>query len=165
MIQFVIKTWNNNTLPLRGHGQISLSQIDEIWQSQTRSSQNQLAYQVWWKSIEIYSSYFPETQIQMCRRQIKFTHLLSWTRSPQYQCTYQVSWKSIDIYWGYLWETKIRMCWRQITPSKIDEICLLAIPNQLFIISMHIPSLVKIHLYLFELLSWNKYKEVQTDIW
>ena len=33
---------------------------------------------------------------------------------------------------------------RQITLSKIDEICPLAIPNQISLISIHIPSLVKI---------------------
>ena len=48
----------------------------------------------------------------------------------------------------------------QITPSKIDEICPLAIPNQIFTISMHIPSLVKIHWCLLKLSSRN---EKRTD--
>ena len=39
----------------------------------------------------------------------------------------------------------------QITPSKIDEICPLAIPNQISTISMHILSLVKIPCYLLKL--------------
>ena len=44
----------------------------------------------------------------------------------------------------------------QITPSKIDEICPLAIPSQISTISMHIPSLVKIHWCLLKLSSWNE---------
>ena len=44
----------------------------------------------------------------------------------------------------------------QITPSKIDEICPLAIPNQISIISKHIPSLVNIHWCLLKLSSGNK---------
>ena len=35
-------------------------------------------------------------------------------------------------------------CNRQITLSNIDEICPLAIPNQIFLISMHVFGLVKI---------------------
>ena len=42
-------------------------------------------------------------------------------------------------------ETKIWVCLGQMTPSKIEEICPLAIQNQISTISMHIPSLVKIH--------------------
>ena len=47
---------------------------------------------------------------------------------------------------------------RQTTQSKIEEICPLAIPNQISTISMHIhvPSLVKIHWHLPKLLSGNK---------
>ena len=59
-----------------------------------------------------------------------------------------VWWKSINIYSSYCSETKIRACLGQITSSKIDEICPLAIPNQISTISMHIPSLAKIHWYL-----------------
>ena len=40
-------------------------------------------------------------------------------------------------------ETKIWACLGQITPSKLDENCPLAIPNQISTISMHIPSFVK----------------------
>ena len=47
-------------------------------------------------------------------------------------------------------------CGGQITLSKIDEICTLAIQNQIFSISMHIPSLVKIHWYLLKLSSRNE---------
>ena len=81
-------------------------------------------------------------------------------KQTQYQCTYQVWWKSIDIYWSYHPEMKIQTCCRQITLSKIDKICQLAIPNQIFIISMHIPSLVKIHRYLLKLSSGNGNIEV-----
>ena len=44
----------------------------------------------------------------------------------------------------------------QITASKFDEICPLAIPNEISTISMHIPNLVKIHWCLLKLLSGNK---------
>ena len=46
------------------------------------------------------------------------------------------------IFTGYCPETKILTCRGQINLSKIDEICPLAIPNQISTISMHIPSLV-----------------------
>ena len=42
-----------------------------------------------------------------------------------------------------------------ITPSKFDEICPLAIPNQISTISMYIPSLVNIYLCLLKLSSGN----------
>ena len=47
-------------------------------------------------------------------------------------------------------------CLGQITPSKFDKICPLAIPNQISTISMHIPSLVKIHWCLLKLSSGNE---------
>ena len=53
-------------------------------------------------------------------------------------------------------ETKIWACLGQITPSKFDEICPLAIPNQISIITMHIPCLVKIHWGLLKLSSGNE---------
>ena len=46
-------------------------------------------------------------------------------------------------------------CRGKITMSNIDEICPLAIPNQISTISMHIPSLVKIHWCLLKLSSGN----------
>ena len=45
---------------------------------------------------------------------------------------------------------------RQIAMSKIDEICPLAIPNQISLISMHVPSLVQIPSYLLKLSSGNE---------
>ena len=47
----------------------------------------------------------------------------------------------IDIYSSYHPETKIQTCGGKITLSKIDNICPLAIPDQISTISMHIPSL------------------------
>ena len=47
----------------------------------------------------------------------------------------------------------------QITPSKIDEICPLAIPNQISTISMRIPSLVKIHSCLLIIRKTKKRKD------
>ena len=69
---------------------------------------------------------------------------------------YSVWWKSLVIYSSYSPETKIRACLGQITPSKFDEICPLAIPNQISTMSMHIPSLVKIHWCLVKLSSGNE---------
>ena len=96
-------SWNETMVVSR---QITLSKIDEIcpWQSRTRSPQPQCTYQVWWKSIDIYSSYRPEMKILTCRGQITVKNWWnlpiskSQTRSPQYQCTYQVWWKSIEIH-------------------------------------------------------------------
>ena len=51
--------------------------------------------------------------------------------------------------WAYLWQI-------HVPPSKFDEICPLAIPIQISTISMHIPSLVKIHCYLLKLSSGNE---------
>ena len=47
------------------------------------------------------------------------------------------------------------MLWA-VTLSNINEICPLAIPNQISTISMHIPSLVKIHWCLLKLSSGNE---------
>ena len=53
-------------------------------------------------------------------------------------------------------ETKKWACLGQITSSKFEEICRLAIPIQIFTITMHIPSLVKIHRRLLKLSSGNE---------
>ena len=52
------------------------------------------------------------------------------------------------------------MCRRQMTLSKIDEICPLAIPNQISTISMHEQSLLKIHWYVLKLSSGNEKSDV-----
>ena len=102
------------------------------------------------------------TQPLSCHRQItlsnltKFAHKQSQTRFPSYQCMYQVWLKSLDIYSSYCPEKKIWACLGQTTESKFDKICTLAIPNQISTISMHIPSLVKIHWCLLKLSSRNE---------
>ena len=50
----------------------------------------------------------------------------------------------------------MELCLRQITPHKIDEICPLAIPNMISLLSIHIASLVKIPCYLLKLSSGNE---------
>ena len=45
---------------------------------------------------------------------------------------------------------------RAETPSKFDDICPLAIPNQISLMSMHIASLMKIPCYLLKLSSGNE---------
>ena len=52
----------------------------------------------------------------------------------------------------------------QITLSKIDEICLLIIANQISTISMHTPSLVKIHRHFLKLSSGNENTDARTDV-
>ena len=47
-------------------------------------------------------------------------------------------------------------CQGQLTLANIDEICQLEIPNQISLISMHVPSLVKIPWHLLKLLSGNE---------
>ena len=47
------------------------------------------------------------------------------------------------------------LCGGQITLSNIQEICPLAIQNQISFISMHVPSLVKIPWLLLKLSSGN----------
>ena len=60
------------------------------------------------------------------------------------------------IFTSYCPEMKILMCRRQIILSKVDKICQSAIQNQISTISMHIPSLKKIHSYLINLSSRNE---------
>ena len=75
---------------------------------------------------------------------------------------YQVWLKFLDIYSSHRPETKILACPEQITPSKFDEICSLAIPNQIFTVSMHIPRLVEIHWCLPKLLTANEIRRTGT---
>ena len=67
------KMWSNNTPPLSCCGQKLKKFADE--QSQSRSPQYQCTHQIWWKSTEIYSSYCPESKIQMCCRQITLSKI------------------------------------------------------------------------------------------
>ena len=55
---------------------------------------------------------------------------------------------------------KIQICGGQKTLSKIDKIGLPAIPNKISMISMHIPSLGKIHWHLHKLSSGNEKKRL-----
>ena len=52
-------------------------------------------------------------------------------------------------------------CCGQITLLKVDVFCPFEIPNQISTISMHMPSLVKIHCYLLRLSSVNE----NTNVW
>ena len=52
----------------------------------------------------------------------------------------------------------------QVTLSKLDNICSLTIQSQIFTISMHIPSNVKIHWYLLKLLSANQNMGSRMDV-
>ena len=123
---------------------------------------NQMStYQVWWKSVVIYSSCCPETKIPYV---VADNSVKNWQnlpiRSPQYQCSYQVWPKSIDIYSSYHLETKIWSCCGQVSLSKIDEICPLAITNQISAISMHFLTLVKIYWHLLKLSFGNEKSDV-----
>ena len=64
----------------------------------------------------------------------------------------------INFFWPYLLSSgnKNMDGGRQVTVSYIDEICPLAIPDQIYTISMHIPSLVKIYWYLLMSSSTNE---------
>ena len=82
-------------------------------------------------------------------------------------CTISMQIRSVvkihRIYSRYHLETKItklQTCLRLITPSKIDEICPLSVPNQISVMSMHIPNVVKIHRHLLKLSFGN---EIRTD--
>ena len=105
-------SWNWNTDVL----QEITSKLDEICPlaiPKQISTISTYTYQIWWKSVDIYSSYSPEMKIPTCHRQItisklmKFDRQQSKTRALQYQCTHQVWWKSTNIYSNYRLETKI----------------------------------------------------------
>ena len=130
-----IKIWNDNTPLLSCHGEITLSKIDQMYPA----IPNQISikinahkyYQVWWKSIEIYSSYHPQMKIWLSHGQI--------TLSNSHKiCTFETK------IWTYCWEVK---SWWNLPITN---------PKQISTISMHMPILVKIHWYLLKLLSRNK---------
>ena len=131
-------------------------------QSQTRFPIYQCTYLVWWKSTESYSSYCPETKIQMCCGQITQSTIdkICPLAIPKQISTISMHISSlvkiIDTYKSYRTKMKIQMCHGQTTLPKIDKICPSAIANQIFTISMHIPSLVKNHWHLLKLSSGNK---------
>ena len=132
---------------------------------QNRSPQYECTYQVWWKSIDIYTSYHLVGR-PLCQKLIKFAYLQYQTtillladkfahywchiRTPQYQCTYQVWLKAIDIYSSYcpLQIQKYRHVAGRWLCQKLIKLARLAFPNQTSTIAMHIPSLEKIHWHL-----------------
>ena len=69
--------WNDNTPPLTCGGQISLSKINEICSSAipNQTSTISMHKQVWWQSIDIYSSYHAETKIWMCGEQVTLLNI------------------------------------------------------------------------------------------
>ena len=74
---------------------------------------------------------------------------------------YITSLVKIPCYLLKLWpgNENMGMSWED-NSIKFDEICPLAIPNQISTISMHIPSLVKIPCYLLKLPSGNENMDV-----
>ena len=123
-------------------------------------------YQAWLKSLDIYSSYLPETKnmgVSRADNSVKIWRNLPISNSnPDFHNinAHTKFGENPLPFTRYHPETKIRACLGQITLSKFDEICSLAIPSQIYTISMHIPSLVKIHWCLLKLSSW---KEKRTD--
>ena len=68
---------------------------------------------------------------------------------------YQVWWKSVDILLKLLSRNENMDMSRADTLSKNEEICPSAIPNQIFIKSIHTPSFVKIQWYLLNMKNEN----------
>ena len=151
--------WNDNTTPLSSPGQITLSKIDEYcqWAIPNQISTISMHISDWVKNLEIYSSYCPETKIRMCCRQTtrskvdEICPLTIQSRSSQYQCKHQVWWKSIDIYYIYHPDIKKKdLSWAE-TSVKNWRNFPISNPKVISAISMHIPSLVKIHRYLLKI--------------
>ena len=99
-------------------------------------------YQVWLKSLDIYSCYRPETNIWVCLGQItvKIWHNLPISNLKPDLHNINAHTKFGEnplMFTGYHLETKIWACLRQITPSKFNKNCPLAIPNQISTISAH----------------------------
>ena len=131
------------------------------------------AYSKFGENPLLFTSYSPETKIWACLGQITPSKI---HEICPLAIANQISTISMHIpslvkilscvlkLWSYSPETKIWQLLGQITLSKIDEICPLAIANQISKISMHIPSLVKIHWCLLKLSSGNeKRTDGQTD--
>ena len=129
-----------------------------IWTNMLPHSQAKMkSNKAWNNNTQPLSCYW---QITLSKNWEKFANGQSQSGAPQFQCTYQIWWKSIEISSSYRPESKIRMYCRQITLPKMDEIRPLAIPKQMSTISMHTPSLVKIHWFLLKLSS----RYVKTDV-
>ena len=100
---------------------------------------NQTAYSI---DFCIISGHFYYVKIENIGIFFKTSELIKTLVHRQLQqkvlrCIMTIVWlKSLDMYSSYCPETKWA-CFGQITPSKFDEICPLAIPNQISTIPMH----------------------------
>ena len=92
-------------------------------------------------------------QADNCQKWTNSAQNQSQCRSLQYQCAYQIWWKSIKVYSSNCIESKMHMYCGHIILSEINSLQSLAIPMQIFTMSVHIPSLVKSHGYLLKLSS------------
>ena len=110
------------------------------------------------KNVKLYYPVIIMSRADNCQTLTKFAHKQSQTRSPSYQCMYQVWFKSLDIYSSYRPENENMGVSQADNRKNFDEICPLA--NQISTISIHIPSLVKIH---WCLLSNHPKTKKQTD--
>ena len=106
--------WNDNTLPLSCHGQITLKQIDEFaYQSQTRSPEYQCTYQVLWKSTDIYLLSCGNENTDVSRADI-FIKLSSWNENTDGGAHRQPIWnQNTTILVGY----KIKISSKQQRPG------------------------------------------------
>ena len=85
---------------------------------------------------------------------------------PKHMCTHwnclteAIPMSTHKIWFGTIktlnYNTQQLSCHGQITLTNIDEICSLAIPNQISLISMHVPNLVKIPWHLHKLSTRNE---------
>ena len=118
-------------------------------------------YQVWLKSLDIYLSYHPKNEnMSRADNSVKI-----WWNLPKPDL------HNINAHTKFgenplTFTQVIIRKWKygrvvQIIPQKFDDICPLAIPNQISTMSMHIPSLVKIHWCLLKLSSGTE----KTDGW
>ena len=146
--------WNDNTRPLLCHGEITLSNIDEMYPVAIPNQTSTISmhkYQVGWKSTEIY--YIIVLKIIALKWKYGMPQadnsVKNWLNLPisnpkpdlyssNAHTKFGVS--PLNIYASYCQETKIMTCCGQITLSKFDKICPLAIPNRISRTSMHTPS-------------------------
>ena len=119
------------------------------------------------KILVIYSSNSPETKIWTCLGQVNSVKIrrnlpISNPKPDLLNVNAYSKFGENPLLFtrSYSPEMKIWACLGQITPSKIEEICPLAIPNQISTTSLHVPSLVKIHWCLLKFSSGN---EKRTD--
>ena len=132
--------------------------------SKSRSPQYQCTYQVWWKPIEIYSllSWNENTDVLRADNSVKnWRNLLISNPEPDLRnIIAQTKFGQNPLIFTQNIIRK-RKYWRrgQITKWKFNKICPLAIPNQIYIISMHI-SFMKIHWHLLKLSPGNENSDV-----